>query len=242
MGHRLVLDLRHLTHGYRTGQVDLFLHAVPDHHHVVEHLRILLQHHCQARPVADGHRLGIVSDKRDVEMRAGRHAEYEFTFRIGHHTVCRAVDQNVRTHDRITGLRLDTTRQLVFGLRTPRFGLVQHDVAAFDLRLNSLVGQHAVQEFHDVLLAGIDRNAFPQVDFTLAIPERVAALRLDRFDYLAHSGVLQGQRNQGILRVKDLRRDREPTQRQQSAQSAQRPPPEKAPKGPPAGRICTHKV
>ena len=40
---------------------------------------------------------------------------------------------------------------------------------------------------------------------------------------LAHGGVLQRQRNHGILRVKSLGRHREPTQGQQSAQSAQHP-------------------
>lgn len=165
----------------------------------------------------------------------------EFALRIGHHAVRRALDQHVRPHDRIAGLGLDAALQLVFPAPACRVGFVKHDVAAFEFGQNSLVGEHAVEQFQDVLIVRLDRNALPEVDLALPIPERVAALRLDRFDHLAHGGVLQRQRNHGILRVKSLGRHREPTQGQQSAQSAQHPLAEKVPEGPSAGRIVTHK-
>ena len=239
--HGLVLDLRHLAHGDRAGQVDLLLHAVSDHHHVVEELVILLQHHGQMRPVAHFDLRRVVTDERHAEPRARSHVQGEFALRIGHHAVRRALDQHVRPHDRIAGLGLDAALQLVFPAPACRVGFVKHDVAAFEFGQNSLVGEHAVEQFQDVLIVRLDRNALPEVDLALPIPERVAALRLDRFDHLAHGGVLQRQRNHGILRVKSLGRHREPTQGQQSAQSAQHPLAEKVPEGPSAGRIVTHK-
>ena len=192
-------------------------------------------------PVAHFDLRRVVTDERHAEPRARSHVQGEFALRVGHHAVRRALDQHVRTHDRVAGLGLDAALELVFPARTGRIGLVKHDVAAFEFGQDPLVGKHAVEQFQDVLIARLDRNALAEVDFALPVPERIAALRLDRFDHLAYGGVLQRQRNHGILRVKSLRRHREPTQRQQSAQPAQRPLAEKVPEGPPAGRIFTHK-
>ena len=97
--HRLVLDLRHLAHGDRAGQVDLLLYAVSDHHHVVEELVILLQHHGQMGPVAHFDLRRVVTDERHAEPRARSHVQGEFALRVGHHAVRRA-PRPARSHPR----------------------------------------------------------------------------------------------------------------------------------------------
>ena len=211
VSHGLVLDLLDAPHGNRTRQVDLLLDAVSDHHDIVNTGCVLFERDFQRGAAADFDLGGLVADVRHIQAGPGQHLQSKFAFRVGHRSAVRTGDEHRSTDDRIAGLRFDTPGQLI-GFVTDGFGLVEHDMPTFDLGAEALFGKSPVKEFQYILLAGLDRDPPIQIDFMLAVPERVAAFCLDRVDHLPHGGVLKRQRDNGILRIKSLRHQGEPTE------------------------------